>query len=127
MLLPKDQGFVHPIASEITPRAVFEARRSWTRQMAALAAGLVAPGLPNAVIALGEKFGRIVNYGDGLYGGQFIGATYAEAFFETDPVRESLPPDCAASRREASTRRPCAMWFGGTRRIRGTGRRPGSW
>jgi len=49
--------------------------------------GLVAPGLPNAVIALGEKFGRIVNYGDGLYGGQFIGAMYAEAFFETDPAR----------------------------------------
>jgi len=45
MLLPKDRSFVHPIASEITPRAVFEARRSWTRQMAALAVGLVAPGL----------------------------------------------------------------------------------
>jgi hypothetical protein len=46
--------------------------------------GLIAPGLPNAVIELGEKFGRIINYGDGLYGGQFVGGMYAEAFFETD-------------------------------------------
>jgi len=49
--------------------------------------GLVAPGLPNAAIALGEKFGRIMNYGDGLYGGQFIGGMIAEAFFEKDPVK----------------------------------------
>ena len=49
--------------------------------------GLIAPGLPNTVIALGEKFGRLMNYGDGLYGGQFFGGMYAEAFFETDPVR----------------------------------------
>ncbi len=31
--------------------------------------GLIAPGLPNTVIELGEKFGRLMNYGDGLYGG----------------------------------------------------------
>lgn len=48
--------------------------------------GLVAPGLPNTVIALGEKFGRLVNYGDGLYAGQFVGGMYAEAFFEKDPL-----------------------------------------
>ena len=46
--------------------------------------GLVAPGLPNVVIDLGEKFGRLMNYGDGLYGGQLIGGMYAEAFFEND-------------------------------------------
>ncbi len=46
--------------------------------------GLIAPGLPNTVIALGDKFGRMMNYGDGLYAGQFIGGMYAEAFFETD-------------------------------------------
>ncbi|MFB3881911.1 MAG: ADP-ribosylglycohydrolase family protein [Armatimonadota bacterium] len=49
--------------------------------------GLIAPGLPNTVIKLGEKFGRLMSYGDGLYGGQFIGAMYAEAFFETDMAR----------------------------------------
>lgn len=49
--------------------------------------GLIAPGMPNAAIKLGEKFGRLMNYGDGVYGGQFMGGMYAEAFFESDPVR----------------------------------------
>jgi hypothetical protein len=49
--------------------------------------GLIAPGMPNLVIELGEKFGRLMNYGDGLYAGQFVGALYAEAFFEDDVVK----------------------------------------
>jgi hypothetical protein len=48
--------------------------------------GLIAPGMPNVAIELGEKFGRLMNYGDGLYGGQLVGGMYAEAFFEDDPV-----------------------------------------
>jgi hypothetical protein len=47
-------------------------------------AGLIAPGMPNVAIQLGETFGRLMNYGDGLYGGQFVGGMYAEAFFEKD-------------------------------------------
>lgn len=47
-------------------------------------AGLIAPGMPNLAVELGEKFGSIMNYGDGIYGGQFMGAMYAEAFFEDD-------------------------------------------
>ena len=47
-------------------------------------AGLIAPGMPNVAIELGETFGRLMNYGDGLYGGQFVGGMYAEAFFEND-------------------------------------------
>ncbi len=47
-------------------------------------AGLISPGLPNSGIRLGEVFGRLMNYGDGLYGGQFTAGMYAEAFFETD-------------------------------------------
>lgn len=50
--------------------------------------GLIAPGLPQFAIEMGEKFGRLMNYGDGMYAGQFIGALYAEAFFEKD--REKL-------------------------------------
>ena len=50
-------------------------------------AGLIAPGLPNVAVKLGETFGRLMNYGDGLYGGQFVGGMYAEAFFEDDPVK----------------------------------------
>jgi hypothetical protein len=50
-------------------------------------AGLIAPGMPNVAIELGEKFGRLMNYGDGLYGGQFVGGMYAEAFFEDDMLK----------------------------------------
>jgi hypothetical protein len=46
--------------------------------------GIISPGLPNEVITLGEKFGRIMNYGDGVYGGMFVGGMYAEAYFEND-------------------------------------------
>jgi len=46
--------------------------------------GLIAPGMPNLAIELGEKFGSLVNYGDGIYGGQFIAGMYTEAFFEKD-------------------------------------------
>jgi len=49
--------------------------------------GLISPGLPNNAIRMGEKFGRLMNYGDGMYAGQFIGAMYSEAFFETDVVK----------------------------------------
>jgi hypothetical protein len=47
-------------------------------------AGLISPGMPNLGIELGEKFGRLMNYGDGLYGGQFVAGMYSEAFFEED-------------------------------------------
>ncbi len=50
-------------------------------------AGLIAPGMPNVAIQLGEKFGRLMNYGDGLYGGQFVAGMYTEAFFENDIVK----------------------------------------
>ena len=49
--------------------------------------GLIAPGLPNVPVFLGEKFGRLMNYGDGMYAGQFMGALYAEAFFESDVTK----------------------------------------
>jgi len=46
--------------------------------------GLIAPGMPQIPVELGEKFGRLVCFGDGLYAGQFVGAMYSEAFFETN-------------------------------------------
>ncbi len=45
-------------------------------------AGLISPGMPDLAIQLGEIFGRLMNYGDGLYGGQFVAGMYAEAFFQ---------------------------------------------
>ena len=59
--------------------------------------GLIAPGLPQIPVELGDKFGRLMNYGDGMYAGQFVGAMYSEAFFEDDVVKiietalESIP------------------------------------
>ena len=49
--------------------------------------GIIAPRLPNTVISLGNIFGRLMNYGDGVYGGQFVGGMYAEAFFEKDHLK----------------------------------------
>jgi len=46
--------------------------------------GLINPGMPKSVRAQSEIFGRIMNSGDGLYGGMFMAAMYSEAFFESD-------------------------------------------
>lgn len=47
--------------------------------------GLMCPGLPRVSNDLCDRIGRVMNYGDGLYGGMFVGGCYAAAFFETDP------------------------------------------
>ncbi len=46
--------------------------------------GLMTPGLPQEANKFCERAGRVMNYGDGLYGGMFFGGMYAAAFFETD-------------------------------------------
>jgi len=73
-IAPPDSG--HPQFNE-APNAI-------DYQIEADYSGLIAPGLPQVPIDLGEKFGRIMNYSDGVYAGQFMGAMYSEAFFETD-------------------------------------------
>ena len=66
--------------------------------------GLMAPGLPRAVVDLGWRAGRVMNHGDGIYGGMFVSAMYAEAFFDNDPARivsaglAVLPPACPYSK-----------------------------
>jgi hypothetical protein len=47
-------------------------------------AGLMTPGMPNAAITIGDKIGHIMNYGDGWYGGVYVGAMYSLAFTSTD-------------------------------------------
>ncbi|MBS1935557.1 MAG: ADP-ribosylglycohydrolase family protein, partial [Bacteroidetes bacterium] len=47
-------------------------------------AGLMSPGMPNAASAISDKIGHIMNYGDGWYGGVFIGALYSLAFVSDD-------------------------------------------
>jgi hypothetical protein len=47
-------------------------------------AGLMNPGMPNAASAISDKVGHIMNYGDGWYGGVYIGAMYTLAFVSDD-------------------------------------------
>lgn len=47
--------------------------------------GLMCPGLPKESNKYCDRVGRVMNYGDGLYGGQFVCGMYAAAFFESDP------------------------------------------
>ncbi|MBI1356686.1 MAG: ADP-ribosylglycohydrolase family protein [Acidobacteria bacterium] len=49
--------------------------------------GLMAPGLPQAANDICWRAGRVMNYGDGIYGGMFVSGMYAAAFFESDPEK----------------------------------------
>ena len=46
--------------------------------------GLMAPGMPNTASKISDKVGHIMNYGDGWYGGVFVGAMYSLAFISSD-------------------------------------------
>ena len=47
-------------------------------------AGLMSPGMPNTASAISDKIGHIMNYGDGWYGGVYVGAMYSLAFVSND-------------------------------------------
>jgi hypothetical protein len=56
-------------------------------------AGLMTPGMPASAVEICDKIGRIMNYGDGLYGGMYVAAMYSLAFVHNDInfiVREAL-------------------------------------
>ena len=61
--------------------------------------GLMTPGMPQTSNDFCERTGRVMNHGDGLYGGMFVSAMYSAAFFESDPRRiveaglAALPPE----------------------------------
>jgi len=46
--------------------------------------GMMCPGLPQESNKYGERVGRVMNHGDGLYGGLFLNGMYAAAYFEKD-------------------------------------------
>jgi hypothetical protein len=46
--------------------------------------GFMCPGMPQTATTIADKIGRIMNYGDGIYGGIFVAALYSEAYFESD-------------------------------------------
>jgi len=47
--------------------------------------GLMTPGLPQESNKYCDRVGRVMNYGDGLYGGMFVCGMYTAAFFESNP------------------------------------------
>jgi hypothetical protein len=47
-------------------------------------AGLMSPAMPNTASAISDKIGHIMNYGDGWYGGVFVGALYTQTFISSD-------------------------------------------
>lgn len=47
-------------------------------------AGLMSPGMPNTASEISDKIGHIMNYGDGWYGGVYVGAMYSLAFVSND-------------------------------------------
>ena len=49
--------------------------------------GFMCPGMPQTASSIAEKIGHIMNFGDGVYGGIFVGALYSEAFFESDILK----------------------------------------
>ena len=46
--------------------------------------GFMCPGMTQTASKIADKIGHIMNYGDGVYGGVFVAALYAEAYFEND-------------------------------------------
>ena len=56
-------------------------------------AGLMCPGMVNTSAEISDKIGHIMNYGDGWYGGVYLGALYSLAFISDDMqdiVKEAL-------------------------------------
>ena len=71
--------------------------------------GLMAPGLPRTSNDYCWRAGRVMNYGDGIYGGMFVCGMYSAAFFENDPRKlveaglACLPPASPYARLIADT------------------------
>lgn len=49
-------------------------------------AGLMSPGMPHVATAISNKLGRMMNSGDGLYGGIFVANLYSNAFVNNNVV-----------------------------------------
>ena len=47
-------------------------------------AGIMSPAMPNSASEISDRVGHIMNYGDGWYGGVYVGAMYALAFATDD-------------------------------------------
>ena len=57
--------------------------------------GLMSPGMPQSSNSIADRAGRVMNSGDGLYGGMFVSCMYAAAFFETKDARRVVEAGAA--------------------------------
>ena len=46
--------------------------------------GFMSPGMPQTANKFADKVGHVMNYGDGVYGGMFVAALYAQAYLTND-------------------------------------------
>ncbi len=66
--------------------------------------GLMCPGMPASSNQFCDRVGHVMNYGDGVYGGMFVCALYAVAYFENDIGKivqagiQALPPESEYAR-----------------------------
>lgn len=51
--------------------------------------GMICPGMPNESSRISDTIGHIMNYGDGFYGGVYVGALYSLAY-----VSDNIPAIC---------------------------------
>ncbi len=68
-------------------------------------AGLMSPGMPNMASSFSDKIGHLICYGDGWYGGVFVGAMYSLAFVFHDV--ESVVSEALKTIPEESTFHQC--------------------
>ncbi len=66
--------------------------------------GLMAPGMPRAATDIAWRAGRVMNYGDGIYGGIFMSCMYSAAFFEIGPAQGGAKRVSPACRPRVPTR-----------------------
>lgn len=75
--------------------------------------GMITPGMVNTGSSFADRIGHIMNYGDGYYGGVFIGAMYSLAFVTDDIetiVCEALKTIPARSKFHRCIAQTVALW-----------------
>jgi hypothetical protein len=87
--------------------------------------GLMTPGLPAEANRYAARVGRLVAYGDGLYGGLFVASLYAAAFFEASPraLVEAALRSLPAESGYAAAVRDVLAWHAANASFRATWRR----
>ena len=66
--------------------------------------GLLTPGMARTAAEMAWRFGHIMNYGDGVYGGVFVAAMHAEAFI-ADEVGQVIDAGLAVIPKDSGFRR----------------------